>query len=156
MSVRSRTTGKHTPRPARAPRPTPQPAPHKQSAASKVGTSLKAFAGWVAKNQENYKQSTGDTSSIGDEFRKIPGRVCRNLGETGREEQQDLRNRCRQDDDDLIRFVSGQPKRRPTAEPPTHLEFTIKQTPKRRPKPKVKIIYATWDENAEVGYYGKK
>jgi hypothetical protein len=156
MSVRSRTTGKHTPRPSRASRPAPQPTPPKPSAASKVGNSLKAFAGWVAKNQEDYKRKTGDTSSLGDELRNIPGRVCRNLGESGREEQQDLRNRCRQDDDDLIRFVSGHPKRQPNASPPTHLEFTIKQTPKRRPKPKVKIIYAQFDENAEVGYYGKK
>jgi hypothetical protein len=121
----------------------------------KSGNALKKFASWVAKNQETYKKQTGDTS-LGEDLRSIPIRVCRNAGNAGREEQCRIQERCRADDDDeLCRYLSGRPPKRQPPQPKTHLEFVVKPAPKRR-KPKPKIIRLEFDENAEVGYYGKK
>lgn len=171
MSIRSRYTSRRSraptaapPQPAPAPRP--QPSAPKQSATSQVakgaktalvksGNALKKFAGWVAKNQETYKKQTGDTS-LDEDLRSIPIRVCRNAGNAGRDEQRRIHERCRADEDDeLCRYLSGRPSKRQPTPPPQRLEFIVKPKPKRRPKPKPKVIYVEYDPSAEVGYYGK-
>jgi len=152
MSVRSKYTGKtrHT----RAPAPAPAEPPKKQgkSSASKAAGALKRFVGWVQKNQEDYKRKSGD-SSLEEDLRNIPIRVCRNAGNAGREESQRIRERCKSDEDDeLCRYLSGRPSKRqaPAQSHPQHLEFNVKPKPKRRPDPKVKIIYVPYDPNATV------
>lgn len=153
MSVRSKYTGRtRHQRTAPAAAPQPAPAAPKQSTASKAKGVLKAFAAYVEKNQKDYAKKTGDTS-LGDDLRSIPIRVCRNAGNAGREESHRIREQCRADDDDeLCRFLSGRPAKRcsPSQQQPQHLEFTSKPKPKRRPAPKVKVIYVPYDPNATV------
>lgn len=142
MSIRSRYT-KRIIRAPPAPAPAPTAAPKKngiqlKDIASKAAIAAKTFVKYVEDNQKEYIRQTGDTS-LEEDLRNIPIRVCRTAGNTGK--------------DDFASYLGGYPVKKRVVHPPEYAEFRVKinPKPKPKPKPKYKVVYLPRDWDAKVG-----
>lgn len=153
MSVRSHMKGKKSPRPHRQ---VPKPV-HKNHGASgvaqKAGRILGKIGDYLATNQEAYArcgESTLDEDMIG-----LVRRVGRGMGDTGKSERQRIRSMCQRDsDDEICRFMTGQPEPEPERifrekrhQKPQISEHILR--PKRGRPPKIIEIPVVWDEKKQ-------
>lgn len=134
MSVRSQTKGKKPPRPRRqVPKPV-QKNHGVRGVAQKAGRILGKIGDYLATNQEAYAR--GGESTLDEDMIGLVRRVGRGMGDTGISEGRRIRSMCRRDsDDEICRFMTGQPE----PEPKRTFREQRHQTPPRfmqTPKPK--------------------
>lgn len=151
MSVRSHYTGGRSRRPADRSVPKSQGS----SLSEKAKSAIKKFSGYVAKNQRDYREVSGDTSSLSEDLTMIPIRVIRKTGEHGREEAERIqRMKHRDPDEEIVRFASGRPRKQPPQKP--EVKYIYVEVPKSKTKAKTtskaqpRPTSYQYDPNAEV------
>jgi hypothetical protein len=153
MSVRSHTKGRKPPRPLRQ---VPKPV-HKNRGTNEVvqkaGRILGKIGDYIATNQEAYAR--GGESTLDEDMAGLVRRVGRGMGGTGKSESQRIRSMCRRDsDDEICRFMTGQPEPEPERvfrekrhqSPPRSMQ-TLK--PKRGRPSKVIEVPMVWSEEEQ-------